>query len=98
MKKHSLLVLPFALMALPAAAHAAEPEQVTFEHAGDRYVYTVKTVGNHKIIDGTETRSGKRFTLRVSDKRVTGIVGDSEVRFHRSAVTPLAETETASDR
>lgn len=98
MKKHSLLALPLALAALPAALHAAEPEPVTFEHAGDRYVYTVKMVGNDKIIDGTETRSGKRFNLRVSNKRVTGTVGDSQVRFSRSAVVPIAETDIASDR
>ena len=98
MKKHSLLALPLTLVALPAALHAAEPEQVTFEHAGDRYVYTVKMVGDDKIIDGTETRSGKRFSLRVSDKRVSGTVGDSQVRFSRSAVVPLAETDVVSDR
>ncbi|PXW79352.1 hypothetical protein C7451_101417 [Blastomonas natatoria] len=98
MKKLGLLALPLTLLALPAAAHAAEPEEVTFEHDGDRYVYTVKRVGDLRIIDGTETRSGKRFTLRVSNKRVTGTVGDSKVRFSRSAITPLADTETTSDR
>lgn len=98
MEKLSLLVLPLALVAMPAIAQVATPEQVTFEHDGDRYVYTVKMVGDTKIIDGTETRSGKRFTLRVSDKRVTGIVGDSPVRFKRSDVTPLAQTEITSDR
>ena len=98
MKKLSLLALPLALLVQPAAAHAAEPEQVTFEHDGDRYVYTVKKVGDLRIIDGTETRSGKRFNLRVSEKRVTGTVGDSQIRFKRSDVTPLAQTQTTSDR
>ena len=98
MKKLSLLALPLALVALPAAAQTTAPEQLTFEHGGDRYVYTVKMVGDTRIIDGTETRSGKRFNLRVSDKRVTGTVGDSEVRFKRSDVTPLARTEVVSDR
>lgn len=98
MKKLSLLALPLAMVAMPAIAQVAAPEQVAFEHAGDRYVYTVKMVGDTKIIDGTETRSGKRFTLRVSDKRVTGIVGDSPVSFKRSDVTPLGQTEITSDR
>lgn len=98
MKMHSLLALPLALLAVPAAAYAAEPEEVTFEHDGDRYVYTVRMVGEDKIIDGTETRSGKRFNLRVTNKRVSGMVGTSQVRFPRSAVTPIAETETATDR
>ena len=98
MKKLSLVALPLTLLAMPAAAQTAQPEQVTFEHDGSRYVYTVKMVGDTKIIDGTETRSGKRFNLRVSDKRVTGTVGDSEVRFKRSDVTPLAQTEITSYR
>ena len=98
MKKLSLVALQLTLLAMPAAAQTAHPEQVTFEHDGSRYVYTVKMVGDTKIIDGTETRSGKRFNLRVSDKRVTGTVGDSEVRFKRSDVTPLAQTEITSDR
>lgn len=98
MKKLSLVALPLTLLAMPAAAQTAQPEQVAFEHDGSRYVYTVKMVGDTKIIDGTETRSGKRFNLRVSDKRVTGTVGDSEVRFKRSDVTPLAQTEITSDR
>lgn len=98
MKKLSLLALPLTLVAMPAIAQVAAPEQVTFEHDGNRYVYTVKVVGDTKIIDGTETRSGKCFTLRVSDKRVTGIVGDSPVSFKRSDVTPLAQTEITSDR
>ncbi|WP_017670298.1 hypothetical protein [Blastomonas sp. AAP53] len=98
MKKFILCLLPLATLAAPAAAYAAEPEEVTFEHEGDRYVYTVKKVGEDKIIDGTETRSGKRFTLRVSDKRVSGTVGSSAVRFRRDAVMPLADTEVTSDR
>ena len=98
MNKLSLVALPLTLLAMPAAAQTAQPEQVTFEHDGSRYVYTVKMVGDTKIIDGTETRSGKRFNLRVSDKRVTGTVGDNEVRFKRSDVTPLARTDITSDR
>ncbi len=98
MKKLSLLALPLTFLALPAFAQTAEPEKVTFEHDGSRYVYTVKMVGDTKIIDGTETRSGKRFNLRVSDKRITGIVGDSQVRFNRSDVMPLAQTDIVSDR
>lgn len=98
MKKLSLLALPLTLLTVPAAAQTGEPERVTFEHDGSRYVYTVKKVGDTRIIDGTETRSGKRFNLRVSEKRVTGTVGDSEVRFKRSDVTPIAQTETTTDR
>lgn len=98
MKKYSLFLLPLALLAVPATASAAEPEEVTFEHEGDRYVYTVKQVGDDRIINGTETRSGKRFSLRVSDKFVTGTVGSNPVRFSRSSVVPLAETEVSSDR
>ncbi|MBA4781108.1 MAG: hypothetical protein MK060_05275 [Blastomonas sp.] len=98
MNKLSLTALPLTLLAMPAAAQTAQPEQVTFEHDGSRYVYTVKMVGDTKIIDGTETRSGKRFNLRVSDKRITGTVGDSPVSFRRSDVTPIAQTEIVSDR
>lgn len=98
MNKLSLAALPLTLLAMPAAAQTAQPEQVTFEHDGSRYVYTVKMVGDTKITDGTETRSGKRFNLRVSDKRITGTVGDSSVSFRRSDVTPIAQTEIVSDR
>ena len=98
MKKLSLIALPLSLLAVPATAQTAQPEQVSFEHDGNRYVYTVKMVGDTKIIDGTETRSGKRFTLRVSDRRVTGTVGDNPVSFRRSDVAPIAQTEIASDR
>lgn len=98
MNKLHLLLLPLAMTALPVAAQAQEAEQFTFEHAGDRYVYTVKTSGNTKIIDGTETRSGKRFSLRVGERRVTGTVGSSPVSFRRDEVTPLPMGETFSDR
>lgn len=96
MKKLNLLLASIAFTGLSAAAMASEP--VTFEHNGARYVYSVDQKGPYRIIEGVEARTGKRFKLRVGEKRVTGTVGTSEVRFRLSDVPAVLPAEASIDR
>lgn len=91
MKKIILpIVTLFAL--LPAAAHAEEVRR--FEHEGRIYSYTIKTVGDRRIIDGVDEATGKRFSLRIGTHRVRGTVGSQQVEFSLKDVEPLKASVT----
>ncbi|MGQ2930811.1 MAG: hypothetical protein ACT6Q3_10090 [Sphingopyxis sp.] len=91
MKKFLLPILTL-FPVLPAAAHAEEARR--FEHEGRIYSYTIKTVGERRIIDGVDEASGKRFSLRVGTHKVRGTVGSQQVEFSLKDVEPLKATVT----
>ena len=91
MKKFLLPILTL-LTVLPAAAHAEEARR--FEHEGRIYSYTIKTVGERRIIDGVDEASGKRFSLRVGTHKVRGTVGSQQVEFSLKDVEPLKASVT----
>jgi len=91
MKKVLLPILTLFAV-LPAAAHAEEARR--FEHEGRIYSYTIKTVGERRIIDGVDEASGKRFSLRVGTHKVRGTVGSQQVEFSLKDVEPLKATVT----
>jgi hypothetical protein len=91
MKKIILPMLTlFALV--PAAAHAEEVRR--FEHEGRIYSYTIKTVGERRVIDGVDEATGKRFSLRVGTHKVRGTVGSQQVEFSLKDVEPLKASVT----
>ncbi|OHD04807.1 hypothetical protein [Sphingopyxis sp. RIFCSPHIGHO2_12_FULL_65_19] len=98
MKKIILPVL--GLLALvPSVAIAKDAATKRFEHEGATYSYTVKQVGDTRVISGVEERTGKPFTLRVGSHRVRGTVGSQQVSFTLRDVEPLkAETTTLASR
>lgn len=91
MKKLILPILTL-LTVLPAAAHAEEVRR--FEHEGRIYSYTIKTVGERRVIDGVDEATGKRFSLRVGTHKVRGTVGSQQVEFSLKDVEPLKATVT----
>lgn len=93
------IILPvIGLLALtPAIAHAKEAAQ-RFEHEGSTYSYTVTQVGETRIINGVEERTGKPFTLRVGTHRVRGTVGSQQVSFALREVAPLTKATAIASR
>ena len=91
MKKFILPILTLFAV-LPAAAQAEESRR--FEHEGRVYSYTIKTVGDRRIIDGVDEASGKRFSLRVGTHKVRGTVGSQQVEFSLKDVEPLTASVT----
>ena len=90
-------ILPaLGLLALAPTAALAKDEPVKrFEHEGSTYSYTVTKVGDTRVINGVEERTGKPFTLRVGARRVRGTVGSQQVSFTLRDVEPL-QIETAT--
>ena len=90
-------ILPaLGLLALAPTAALAKDEPVKrFEHEGSTYSYTVTKVGDTRVINGVEERTGKPFTLRVGSHRVRGTVGSQQVSFTLRDVEPL-QIETAT--
>lgn len=86
------------LLLAPAMSHADEPATQRFEHKGSTYVYTVTQVGDHRVIDGVDERTGKPFKLRVGTHRVRGTVGSQQVSFLLRDVEPLAKPATLAAR
>lgn len=94
-------ILPaLGLLALAPTAALAKDEAVKrFEHDGATYSYTVTQVGDMRVINGVEERTGKPFTLRVGQHRVRGTVGSQQVSFTLRDVAPLKiETTTLASR
>ena len=94
-------ILPaLGLLALAPTAALAKDEPVKrFEHEGSTYSYTVTKVGDTRVINGVEERTGKPFTLRVGSHRVRGTVGSQQVSFTLRDVEPLKiETTTLAAR
>lgn len=91
MKKLILPILTL-LTVLPAAAHAEEVRR--FEHEGNIYSYTVSTLGDRRVINGVEEKTGKPFKLRVGTHQVRGTVGSQQVQFSLKDVEPLKATVT----
>ena len=87
-------ILPAAtlLAILPAAAHAEEVRR--FEHEGHTYSYTIKALGDRRIITGIDEKTRKPFTLRVGTHKVRGIVGSQQVEFSLKDVEPLTKPVT----
>jgi hypothetical protein len=90
------IILPVLAMfaAAPAIAHAEESATQRFEHKGSSYSYTVTQVGDVRVINGVEERTGKPFTLRVGQHRVRGTVGSQQVSFPLRDVEPLTKPAT----
>lgn len=88
------IILPIvALFAVvPAAAQAEEARR--FEHEGRIYSYTIKTVGDRRVISGIDEATGKPFTLRVGTHKVRGTVGSQQVEFSLKDVEPLKASVT----
>ena len=98
MKNYILPALGLLALA-PTAALAQDDATKRFEHEGATYSYTVKQVGDTRVISGVEERTGKPFTLRVGSHRVRGIVGSQQVSFTLRDVEPLkSETATLASR
>ena len=94
-------ILPaLGLLALAPTAALAKDEPVKrFEHEGSTYSYTVTKVGDTRVINGVEERTGKPFTLRVGSHRVRGTVGSQQVSFTLRDVEPLnVEPPTLASR
>ncbi|NYF31265.1 MULTISPECIES: hypothetical protein [Sphingopyxis] len=94
-------ILPaLGLLALAPTAALAKDEPVKrFEHEGSTYSYTVTKVGDTRVINGVEERTGKPFTLRVGSHRVRGTVGSQQVSFTLRDVEPLnVEPTTLASR
>lgn len=87
MKKIILPVIGL-LVAAPAIAQAKDAP-LRFEHKGSSYSYTVTKVGDYRVIDGIEERTGQPFKLRVGQNRVRGTVGSQQVSFALRDVEPL---------
>ena len=89
-------ILPaLGLLALAPTAALAKDEPVKrFEHEGSTYSYTVTKVGDTRVINGVEERTGKPFTLRVGSHRVRGTVGSQQVEFSLKDVEPLTQPAT----
>ena len=98
MKNYILSAL--GLLALAPTAALAKDELVKrFEHEGSTYSYTVTKVGDTRVINGVEERTGKPFTLRVGSHRVRGTVGSQQVSFTLRDVEPLnVEPTTLASR
>jgi hypothetical protein len=82
---------------LTAGAASARDTEVTkeqFVHDGNTYVYTTKTVGDQRIIDGRSYPAGTGFHLVVRGEMVTGTTGGVPVKFRvasaRGAAAPIA--------
>jgi hypothetical protein len=98
MKKFIFPALGLLALA-PTGALAKDAPVKRFEHEGSTYSYTVKQVGDTRVISGVEERTGKPFTLRVGQHRVRGTVGSQQVRFTLRDVEPLKiETATLASR
>ena len=98
MKKFILPALDLLALA-PTAALAKDEAVKRFEHDGATYSYTVTQVGDTRVINGVEERTGKPFTLRVGQHRVRGTVGSQQVSFTLRDVEPLKiETTTLASR
>jgi hypothetical protein len=95
------IILPaLGLLALaPSIALAKDAPTNRFEHGGTTYSYTVTQVGDTRVIEGVEERTGKPFVLRVGTHRVRGTVGSQQVSFPLRDVQPLKiETTTLASR
>ena len=98
MKKFILPALGLLALA-PSVALAKDAPTNRFEHEGSTYSYTVTQVGDTRVINGVEERTGKPFTLRVGQHRVRGTVGSQQVSFALRDVQPLKiETATLASR
>ena len=98
MKKFILPALGLIALA-PTAALAKDEAVKRFEHEGSTYSYTVTKVGDTRVINGVEERTGKPFTLRVGSHRVRGTVGSQQVSFTLRDVEPLnVEPTTLASR
>ena len=98
MKNYILPVLGLLALA-PTAALAKDEPVKRFEHEGSTYSYTVTKVGDTRVINGVEERTGKPFTLRVGSHRVRGTVGSQQVSFTLRDVEPLnVEPTTLASR
>ena len=98
MKNYILPALGLLALA-PTAALAKDVPVKRFEHEGSTYSYTVTKVGDTRVINGVEERTGKPFTLRVGSHRVRGTVGSQQVSFTLRDVEPLnVEPTTLASR
>ena len=69
----------FALAIFSAFAAPAMAE--SFTRDGDTYDYTVSSMGEATIIDGSVRATGEEFHLKVSGMRVSGRFGASPVSY-----------------
>jgi len=89
MKKYIFLGL--LALAPSSVAFAKDAPTSRFEHEGVTYSYTVTQIGDTRVINGVEERTGKPFTLRIGQRRVRGTVGSQQVSFALREVEPLAK-------
>lgn len=76
-----LLPLLLVTAAAPAIAGTTQDKPIAFERDGVRYVATAKTIGDATLINGHEVETGKTFTLRALNGRVTGTYGATPVSY-----------------
>lgn len=76
-----ITLLPvLALAAIPAGAHASEPQRV--DRDGYRIEYKVsEQADGSKLITGRDLHRGETFSLLVRNRRVRGEVGGRYVSF-----------------
>lgn len=86
MKKIAFTVA-VSLSAASLPAYAAS-EEISFDHEGSSYSYTVKGLGDAQLIRGT-TQDGTPFRLIVTENRVRGTYNGNRVSFSRDSVQPM---------
>lgn len=74
MKTFFSLAVLGSIATTPALAENLTRDGVTFN-------YSVKAVGENKLISGTDLSNGKSFRLILKGNKVTGSYGSSPVRF-----------------
>ncbi|SKB70604.1 hypothetical protein [Sphingopyxis flava] len=82
------------LALLAPTAQAEDNAKQRFEHEGHIYSYSITRKGDMRLITGIEERSGKRFRLRIGERRVRGTVGSQQVNFPLRDVEPLDTAPT----
>ncbi len=78
------------LLAVPAAASAAEPDAGTFTYEGVKYDYTAAQDGDVKVLKGSAYAGKVPFELRVNKRTVTGRFNGRPVSFNVKDVKPIA--------
>ena len=74
MKTFFSLAVLGSIATTPALAESLTRDGVT-------YNYTVKAIGENKLISGTDLSTGKSFRLLLKGSKVTGSYGSSPVSF-----------------
>ncbi|RVT93842.1 hypothetical protein [Sphingomonas crocodyli] len=90
MKKIVALAILTSAIAAPALA-----ETQSFTRDGQTYTYEVKQAGEVAIVNGTD-QSGKAFSLRVRNGRVSGNYAGTAVAFAAPKVQTAAANSSES--